>query len=160
VEGGGSTWPRGLLAIAIASAATLPACGGAAPRGAASPPASSPAPAEADEQTAAPPPPAATVPPTSAQAPDESPKAQSGGPLPPRKGKNVEASELDRAREDVFAATDCASMCRALSSMQRATEHLCALGDGSDDGKRRCSEAKGKLSEASARVKASCGSCP
>jgi hypothetical protein len=68
--------------------------------------------------------------------------------------------ELARAEAQLEAArSDCAAACRALASMQRATEHLCALADESDD-RRRCEEARKRLLAARDRVRSSCGGCP
>lgn len=63
--------------------------------------------------------------------------------------------ELDRAERDVEAApSDCASACRALSSMASAAEHLCALERGGE-----CTRARERVDSARARVVASCGEC-
>ena len=64
-------------------------------------------------------------------------------------------SELDRAESQVNASVgDCATACRALASMERAAEHLCAL-----DGGRECDHARERLAAARERVRASCGGC-
>ena len=58
------------------------------------------------------------------------------------------------------AGNECGSMCKALASMKRATEHLCELtqgGSGTDQ--KRCIDAKAKLESAQAKVKASCPAC-
>jgi hypothetical protein len=69
-------------------------------------------------------------------------------------------ADLERARIELEAsANDCAQACKALASMERATAHLCALADQSDD-QRRCDDATRRLREARDRVKSSCGSCP
>jgi hypothetical protein len=58
------------------------------------------------------------------------------------------------------ASGDCASMCKALSSMQRAADHLCGLTkDDGDSGKKRCDDAQAKVDGAKERVKATCGGC-
>ncbi|MEO7094627.1 MAG: hypothetical protein ABI175_15325 [Polyangiales bacterium] len=58
------------------------------------------------------------------------------------------------------ASGDCTSMCKALSSMQRAADHLCGLTkDGGDGGKKRCDDAQSKVDGAKERVKATCGGC-
>jgi len=63
--------------------------------------------------------------------------------------------ELDRAESQVSAAmSDCAQACRALESMERAAEHLCALDGGSE-----CGRARERLEAARQRVRASCGGC-
>ena len=51
-------------------------------------------------------------------------------------------------------ASDCAMACRALASMNRATQRLCALDPGD-----RCSNARKKLDDASARVRSACPVC-
>ena len=64
-------------------------------------------------------------------------------------------SELERAESQLNAATgDCATACRALASMERAAEHLCAL-----DGGHECDRARERLAAARERVRASCGGC-
>ena len=58
------------------------------------------------------------------------------------------------------ASGDCASMCKALSSMQRAADHLCGLTkDGADSEKKRCDDAQAKVDGAKERVKSTCGGC-
>jgi hypothetical protein len=70
------------------------------------------------------------------------------------------SAELNRAQAQLEAAAgDCAAACRALASMQRATERLCALADGADD-RRRCDDAKTRLVAARDRVRSACGGCP
>jgi hypothetical protein len=67
--------------------------------------------------------------------------------------------ELARAEAALAAAQgDCAAACRALASMQRATDHLCALVEDSSDG-RRCEDARKRLLAARDRVRSSCGDC-
>lgn len=64
-------------------------------------------------------------------------------------------AELSRAEAQVDAAmSDCAQACRALESMERAAEHLCALDGGSE-----CGRARERLEAARQRVRASCGGC-
>ena len=68
-------------------------------------------------------------------------------------------AEMERAQSDLeAAASDCAAACRALSSMERATQHLCTLVSDPDDQK-RCDDAQHRLASARARVKNSCGAC-
>jgi hypothetical protein len=68
---------------------------------------------------------------------------------------NAARGELDRAESQVGAAlSDCATACRALESMERAAEHLCALDSGSE-----CGRARERLEAARQRVRASCGGC-
>ncbi len=64
-------------------------------------------------------------------------------------------SDLDRAESQISAATgDCATACRALASMERAAQHLCALDSG-----RECDRARERLAAARERVRSSCGGC-
>jgi hypothetical protein len=68
---------------------------------------------------------------------------------------NAARSDIDRAESQVNAAmSDCAQACRALESMERAAEHLCALDGGSE-----CGRARERLEAARQRVRASCGGC-
>jgi len=108
------------------------------------------APATAPAPAAAPAPAPAT--PSAATTGDDTPAR--------RQARRVAAgAELDRAQADLEAsASDCAAACRALASMDRATTHLCALADDSDD-QRRCEDARQRLTAARARVRASCGAC-
>jgi hypothetical protein len=66
-----------------------------------------------------------------------------------------EALQAEIERDYAAAlANDCATACRALDSMRRATERLCALDPGD-----RCVVARRKLDDATTRVRASCPSC-
>lgn len=61
---------------------------------------------------------------------------------------------------DAVPTSDCASLCKALGSLETATKHLCALakpGDAADQ--KRCSDAKTKLEEATKKVRAQCPAC-
>jgi len=67
--------------------------------------------------------------------------------------------ELDDAQAAFTAAgTDCASLCKALASMSRATDHLCELAKEGGDAK-RCDDAKTRLDAAQTKVKSTCGGC-
>jgi hypothetical protein len=68
-------------------------------------------------------------------------------------------SELARAEASLEAsANDCAAACRALASMGRAVDHLCALVSSQDD-QRRCDDAKRRMASARERVRQTCGAC-
>jgi hypothetical protein len=125
----------GRMAIACVAwiGVLLPACGGEA-----TPPAAAPAnaPGEPSSVTAAP-----------------------EGPFTPVGTLSAAAAQLERAEEDLAAsANDCAVACRALASMRRAAEQLCALSETSDDA-RRCDEAKRRVATAQDRVVRACGRC-
>jgi hypothetical protein len=67
--------------------------------------------------------------------------------------------ELEDAQTAFTAAGgDCASLCKALASMSRATDHLCELVKEGGDPK-RCDDAKARLDAAQAKVKSTCGGC-
>jgi hypothetical protein len=133
----------------------LTMCGAAAPAEKAPPatPAGAPAPAEAGPaQSAYPAQPGYAAPPPSAAtgAPDQGELAQR---------RAAARAELERAQSDLqAAANDCAAACRALSSMERATQHLCTLVADPDDQK-RCDDAQHRLAVARERVRSSCGTC-
>ena len=69
-------------------------------------------------------------------------------------------TDLAAAQEEVdqdyaqAMASDCALACKALGSMNRATQRLCALDPGA-----RCAAAQQKLQSATAHVRASCPDC-
>ena len=70
------------------------------------------------------------------------------------------AADFDRAERELSASnSDCASACRALASLERATVRLCDLAEQADD-VQRCDDAKKKLRTARERVKSTCSSCP
>jgi MYXO-CTERM domain-containing protein len=61
--------------------------------------------------------------------------------------------EVDRDYADTLAS-DCSTACRALDSMRRSVERLCAMDPGD-----RCLSARAKLAEATRHVRASCPLC-
>jgi len=117
-----------------------------------------------------------TKPPTMAPVPPSPPPAKPGVTAaakgadtnePPPADKSIAVqmaeAELDfEIAQDAFTAAgnECASLCKALASMKRATEHLCELTQGgSNNDQKRCTDAKAKLETAQAKVKATCGGC-
>jgi hypothetical protein len=66
----------------------------------------------------------------------------------------VAAAQANAQSGAAPAAPDCETACRALESMRRATEHLCAAEPG-----QRCVDAQDKLDNATQRVRASCPMC-
>ena len=121
----------------------------------------------------APPPPAETAPVAAPQAP----RATSPSDAPPRPApppsmapapSEAKASMLSvaKARGELEVALrsldgrpgTCASACRALASMERATAHLCETARERDE-RRACEEATRTLKAADARVRSSCGTC-
>ncbi|HEY3819471.1 MAG TPA: MYXO-CTERM sorting domain-containing protein [Polyangiaceae bacterium] len=66
---------------------------------------------------------------------------------------DVVQAELDRDYVQALSS-DCALACRALESMKRATERLCALDPGD-----RCASAKKKLDDATIHVRSACPAC-
>jgi MYXO-CTERM domain-containing protein len=72
----------------------------------------------------------------------------------------VTTSDADAAQAEVdrdytqALASDCATACRALDSMRRATERLCALDPGD-----RCASARKKLDDATTHVRSACPAC-
>jgi len=71
-------------------------------------------------------------------------------------GSNADAlvTQIDQDWAQV-QSNDCDTACRALDSMRRATERLCALDPGD-----RCARARQKLADATAHVRSACPSCP
>jgi hypothetical protein len=134
----------------------------AAPRPAISPANATPepTPADADGASLAQPaatPATATPPPPSSISPSTTPSSSNEGL---REAIARAKGDIDRAdRELQTAAGDCATACRALASMERATSHLCRIAGAADD-RDRCDEAKTKVLLARDRVRTTCGSCP
>lgn len=101
-------------------------------------------------------------PPSSVQRAPEGPEPTSGGatdrtnvPAPAAQARG----ELTRAQNDLETAlgastADCASACRALASLVRATMHLCELSDPQE-----CSEAQRRVQAARDRVNKACKTC-
>jgi hypothetical protein len=86
---------------------------------------------------------------------------QSAGEVPdPSAARRAARADLDRAQRELEVAVgSCDTACRALASMERATAHLCSLADGPDD-RRRCEDARQRLTSAQGRVRSACGACP
>ena len=55
---------------------------------------------------------------------------------------------------DELSTADCGVACRALASMQRTADRICALDPGPP-----CTEARGKVTDAESRVRAACPDC-
>jgi hypothetical protein len=79
-----------------------------------------------------------------------------GGSNAPDGGSDTDAvaAEIDSDWAQA-QSSDCDTACRALDSMRRATERLCAMDPGD-----RCARARQKLAEATAHVRSACPSCP
>lgn len=56
------------------------------------------------------------------------------------------------------AGSDCSRACKALASMERATDHLCGVVSTPDEQK-QCDEARDKLKSSKDRVRSTCGEC-
>ena len=73
-----------------------------------------------------------------------------------------EAQRMFDQRSQTFeaAGADCTLLCKALSSMQRAAEHLCQLvAEGGPTDRKRCDDAKQRVVSARAKVTQMCGNC-
>lgn len=69
--------------------------------------------------------------------------------------EDAAALEAQLASEhEALSTEDCFSACKALASIRRATDRLCALEPGP-----RCERAREKAAEASARVREACPDC-
>ena len=69
-------------------------------------------------------------------------------------------AEFDAAEKALLATAPCETMCKALQSMSRAADRICELArDGSATDQKRCTDAKAKVAEATARVRVSCPNC-
>lgn len=69
-------------------------------------------------------------------------------------------AELEAAEHALATSPPCESMCKALHSMANAAARICELAkDGSPLDQKRCVDAKAKVEEATARVRAACPDC-
>ena len=97
-------------------------------------------------------------------APSQSPSGTTPEAVPENAGAHDTAeppsvasarAEVDRAEQQISAAqSDCTEACRALASMERAADHLCALDSGSE-----CARVRQRVEAARERVRTSCGEC-
>jgi hypothetical protein len=155
---------RGMPAEPAASPNRAPPSAGASPEAApslAAPPAS---------LTHAPPPGYPGAPPAAATPMAAEPSSEASAEVPPmaadstrkvsRDARRTAArGELERSEASLAAsASDCGAACRALASMSRAVDHLCALVDSADD-QRRCDDARRRMASARERVRQTCGVC-
>jgi len=72
-------------------------------------------------------------------------------------GASGERMELERQLAQDYATlstSDCATACRALASMQRAADRICALAPG-----KSCDDARAKVDDATRRVREQCPTC-
>ena len=151
---------RRLGSVVLGALLSLPLamCGGAAPM-----PAQSPGEASPSGATAAPESNAATPAPgyPAAAPPPAQPAATSSGDMQDAPSRRAAArAELAQAQAELqAAASDCTAACRALASMERATQHLCELAEDPDD-QGRCNDARQRLLAARERVRSACGTCP
>lgn len=96
---------------------------------------------------------------TTEQAPGEPPTDKMI--VEPKADAATAQASFDEASAAFSAAgSDCASMCKALASMQRATDRLCELAkDGGDLDQKRCADARTSVTDAETKVKSTCGGC-
>lgn len=96
-------------------------------------------------------------------------KDSAAGPMPPpppsaarQPSEAAPTIDAPSSQGEPRAATQgahqdpCSTACRALASMERATEHLCALAG---DGDPRCENARSRVRGADERVRATCPAC-
>ncbi|HEU4412323.1 MAG TPA: hypothetical protein VFS43_44180 [Polyangiaceae bacterium] len=90
--------------------------------------------------------------------------AQAQGPVTKKAPMGV--AEAQREFDDALRAleaggeADCTTLCRALSSLARATERLCNLTRGEAEAtERRCTDARARLKDATQRVRSACPEC-
>ena len=140
------------LGLVLLGAACVPGC--AAARSARAPSATPPPPEAAASSAPVRP---NLAPSAGAGAP---PTATAAEPMPVDDLRHAQSGFDESARAFAAAGSDCAQMCRALASMQRAAEHLCELTkDGGDLDRKRCTEARDHVGNARDRVQSSCGAC-
>ena len=140
----------GAGALLLALTGLAGCAGAAAPKSAAEAPAQAQQPAPGSY-------PASMPLPSAPQSSADHPAAGAAAPaaptatVPRREGlrRDIEAAQ----RELDLSGADCASACRALGSMERATARLCTLEEAS------CEDVRVRLRKARERVRATCGGC-
>ena len=92
--------------------------------------------------------------------PTPAPSATIAAPTPLDDVPHAQATFDESAQVFTSAGTDCAKMCKALASMERAAGHLCDLvKDGAAAERKKCTDAKARLDHARDRVMSTCGGC-
>jgi hypothetical protein len=90
---------------------------------------------------------------SSKMAPGTTTPGATGEPPPATVG--AARSELAAREHDVeMAGGDCEKACKALASLERAANHLCALSEPDE-----CADARARVDRARRAVTAQCGSC-
>lgn len=146
-----TTPERALAALDLAEANLSRALGGGgAQAGYGQAPAASAAP-----MTPPPPPPPTSPGLAQARVADAKVPGQPAAELPQPRPAQPSAGRLER--EAPRAPSDpCSTACSALASMERAADHLCGLAGSADN---RCTSARERVKNASARVHAACPAC-
>ncbi|WP_437960961.1 hypothetical protein WME76_15855 [Sorangium sp. So ce119] len=101
---------------------------------------------ESASPAAAPPAPATSSAPAPPTASESAPRATAADAARPSK----------KAEPEQVTTTPCETACRALASMDRATQHLCGLAGDADQ---RCDAARTRVKSATDRVEAQCPRC-
>ena len=87
------------------------------------------------------------------------PVMQDQAPEPPAAKRERARSEMKQAEIELSqAGSDCSRACKALASMERATDHLCGVVTTPEE-QQQCDEAREKLKSSKDRVRSSCGEC-
>ena len=109
-----------------------------------------------------------TATPAGTPAANPPPPAANAGAFKPGDDADGKPATLDDAQRQFdqdfkafqAAGSDCVTLCKALSSMKRAAEHLCALAaEGGEPDKKRCGDAREKVAGATTKVNQTCGGC-
>jgi len=88
--------------------------------------------------------------------PEPPPPPAKGRPSPSREPASPKKATIEEAPRAAPAAETCGTACSALASMERAADHLCGITGATDD---RCTGARTRVKNASARVHAACPAC-
>ena len=67
---------------------------------------------------------------------------------------NARADFQGRERDVELAASDCQAACKALASLERAANHLCAVAEPDE-----CTDARARVDRAKRAVTSQCGGC-
>jgi hypothetical protein len=80
-------------------------------------------------------------------------------PHSPAGRARVRLSEARRELEIAMSERDCARVCRALESMERAAQQVCELARSPEE-RSECASATQQVDKARGKVQSACGECP
>jgi hypothetical protein len=84
---------------------------------------------------------------------------EAGDPHGAGAGARVRLAEARRELDIAASERDCARVCRALESMERAAQQICELARSPEE-RSECTSAGEQVDKARTKVQSACGACP